>query len=105
MFPRYSTSDPKTLLNNELAVYEACSSLQGTFIPYLHDVCRVVDPISSKGSLVMLTEYIGPEITIMDVVDDAYDLDDEEFGCAEDRLKTLEMSAKLVMRKLHELKV
>lgn len=104
-FPPYSISDPEKLLNNELAVYEECSSLQGTFIPYLHGVCRVVDPISSNRSLVMLTEYIGPGMTIMDVVDDAYDLDDEEFARVENRLEKLETSAKLAMRKLHELKV
>lgn len=105
VFPPYSASDPEKLLNNELSVYDECVGLQGTFIPYLHSVCLVVDPLSTNGSLVIVTEYIEPGVTIMDIVDDAYDLDDEEFGRAQSRLAKLESSAMLAMSKLHELKV
>lgn len=105
LFPPYSASDPEKLLRNELAVYEECLGLQGTFIPYLHGVCRVVNPPSANGSLVMLTEYIAPGTTILDILDDTYDLDDEEFARTESRLVKLEASAMLALRKLHELKV
>lgn len=53
----------------------------------------------------MLTEYIEPRVTIMDIVDDAYDLDDEKFGRAQSRLAKLGTSAMLAMSKFHALKI
>lgn len=52
----------------------------------------------------MLTENIAPGIIIVEILDDAYDPDDEEFARTESRLVKLEACAMLASRKLHELK-
>lgn len=68
LFPPHSDSDPGKWLNKELAVYAECAHLQGSHIPYLHGVCRVVDPVPATGGLVMLTEYIGCGTTVAEMV-------------------------------------
>lgn len=82
--------DTRTL-EHELAVYAACPSLQGTYIPYLYAVGRV----PASGAYVLLIEYIGSGITVTDLITAG--------GVSE--LAKLRPAATAALHALHKLKV
>lgn len=97
-----SQTDPNESLQTELDAFAQCDSLQGTYIPRLHGVCRIRRPLPLYYCLVMLIEYIGSGVTVDALVDAANELEDEdEFQCAKTQLATLKASAKLAVQKIH----
>lgn len=85
----------------ELSAYAACTSLQGTEMPYLHGVCKVIQP-SPFATIVMLIEFIDPGTTIADLVYDTYlkydTTDDDELT----RIAHLQESGKKAVAAIHE---
>lgn len=106
LFQWSSTTAPEESVQRELDIYDLCASLQGTYIPYLHGVYRVLDPLPQYHCLVMLTEYIGSGSTVEDTLDAANDiLDEDEFQAELVRVAKMEESAMLAVRSLHALRV
>lgn len=94
LFPHPPGGTANQLGEQELAVYAACATLQGTHIPYLYAVGRV----ASSDTFVLLTEFIGSGITIEDYIDNIAE-DDE---LAEAELADLRPGATAALQALHE---
>lgn len=94
LFPHPPGSSANHLAEQELAVYAACATLQGTHLPYLYAVGRV----ASSDTFVLLTEFIGCGITVQDYVDNLVE-DDE---VAEAALADRRPGATATLQALHE---
>lgn len=94
LFPHPPGRTANTLAEQELAVYAACATLQGTYIPYLYAVGRV----ASSDTFVLITEFIGSGITIEAFIDDIEEIDE----LAEAELADLRPGATAALQALHE---
>lgn len=70
LFPPQPGTSPDKSLVEELAAYDVCATLQGSYIPYLYAVGRVV----GSDTFVLITEFVGCGTTVEDIIDE---LDDE----------------------------
>lgn len=103
VFTPDSYQDANQSLDSELAVYAECECLQGTYLPYLYGVGRVLNTPARYGScVVMLSEYIGSRTTVAHIIDDYYEYDDERIKV---RLTHLQESVMRALHSLHNLKV
>lgn len=97
LFPPNPGNTPDKLLVQELAVYAACVTLQGSYIPYLYAVGRVV----GSDAFVLLMEFVGCGTTVADIIDELDEADQVDTT----ELADLQTGAVAALHALHRLKV
>lgn len=95
LFPAQPGTTPHKSMVQELAVYDVCSTLQGSYIPYLYAVGRIV----ASDTFVLITEFVGCGTTVEDIIDEL----DDEADISE--LAGLHTSATAALDAMHRLKV
>lgn len=88
------------LMENETNAYKAYTTLQGREIPHFYGIWRLIDPLNLF--ILVLTEYIGPSITIENPRDMIKLTQPHERGKAINRLRSLRPSEEEALRALHQ---
>lgn len=98
----FAHPDSPELLAKEIAVYDTCKTLQGTYIPQFYGVWQITSP-PAFAPIVLLTEFVGPGTTIAELRSAARDLpaDSPALDEALARLSALQKTGTPAMEALH----
>lgn len=98
----FAHPDSPELLAKEIAVYNACQSLQGNEIPYFYGVWQITSP-PAFALIVLLTEFVQPGTTIAELRSAARDLpaDTNALDHALNHLSALQKTGTSAMEALH----